>query len=333
MKHSLIKKLKQRGGIVIKPNPIIENWLLLKFAKAANRYHQKVKLIDNDIFIGSLNSNNQYTGMRYGTFKYIDLSLYLKNSPVASKVAQFFSNIIKDNKKYIKTQNGQVNLDNIIEVDKKMQLTQKNHFKNENKDNTSFDEDFLEETPPKKSEISNSIIETLENAKDCITIVQSYYLNIQKIEEILLRALKRGVRVEIITAKKRDQLSYKYFLNEILFEKLLQNGATVYEFLDKSFHMKAYYIDNKMLNLGSFNNDITSFYCNNEANYLIRKNSQNDKIFMEFNKMIENIKKNCQKVNYIPRNQFPFWRRFTFTFFSIGFMMIGKFLTTRKNKL
>lgn len=329
MKHSLIKKLKQRGGIVIKPNPIIENWLLLKFAKAANRYHQKVKLIDNDIFIGSLNSNNQYAGMRYGTFKYIDLSLYLKNSPVACKVAQFFTNIIKDNKKYIKTHNSQVNLENISKVDKKMQMEQKKHIKNENR----LNEEFIEETPPKKSEISDSIIETLENAKDCITIVQSYYLNIQKIEEILIRALKRGVRVEIITAKKRDQLSYKYFLNEILFEKLLQNGATIYEFLDKSFHMKAYYIDNKLLNLGSFNNDITSFYCNNEANYLIRKNSQNGKIFMDFNKMLENIKKNCHKVDYIPKNQFPYWRRFAFGFFSLGFMMIGKFLTTKKNTL
>ena len=323
MKHSLIKKLKQRGGIVIKPNPIIENWLLLKFAKAANRYHQKVKLIDNDLFIGSLNSNNQYTGVRYGTFKYIDLSLYLKNSPMAKKVAEFFHNIIKDNKKYIKSKNSQKSIENIKKVD---QLLERNNSK-------AIDEEFLQETPPKKSEISDSVVKILENAKESITIVQSYYLNIQKIEEILLRAMKRGVKVEIITAKKRDQLSYRYFLNEILFEKLLQNGATVYEFLDKSFHMKAYAVDNKIINLGSFNNDITSFYCNNEANYLIRRNNKNIRTFNEFNKMVEDIKKNCNQVHYIERKKFPLWRKLVFAFFTGGFYIIGKVLTTRTKPL
>ena len=184
MKHSLVKKLQQNGGIVIKPNSILENWFLLRFAKAANRYHQKVKLIDNDIFIGSLNSNNDYTGIKYGEYKYIDLSLYMKNSPCVDKVASFFVNIVKAN-------------------------SPKTHMVESQSASTDRYERFLEETPPYKSEISDAIVDMLENAKESITIVQSYYMNIPKIEEILIRALKRGVKVEIITAQKRDQLSYR----------------------------------------------------------------------------------------------------------------------------
>ena len=51
MKHSLIKKLKNCGGMIIKPNPVVSNLLKFNIPKAINRYHQKVKLIDNDILV------------------------------------------------------------------------------------------------------------------------------------------------------------------------------------------------------------------------------------------------------------------------------------------
>ena len=48
------------------------------------------------------------------------------------------------------------------------------------------------------------------------------------------------------------------------------NGVKVYEEPYKFLHMKGYAIDDNYLNIGSFNHDVTSFYCNNEANMLIR---------------------------------------------------------------
>ena len=307
MKHSLIKKLQQNGGIIIKPNSILENWFLLRFAKAANRYHQKVKLIDNDIFIGSLNSNNDYTGIKYGEYKYIDLNLYMKNSPCVNKVASFFINIVNTNNP------SKANI-----VESQCDSTNTNKY-----------ESFLEETPPYKSEISDAIVDMLENAKESITIVQSYYMNIPKIEEILIRAIKRGVKVEIITAQKRDQLSYRYFLNEILFEKLLKEGASVYEFLDKSFHMKAYYVDNKILNMGSFNNDITSFYCNNEANYLIKRNKQNSNLFKQISSEITKLKSNSRLIVYDPRYRAPILNRYIFSFLTFGLWLMGNKLNNK----
>ena len=83
--------------MIIKPNPVVSNLLKFNIPKAINRYHQKVKLIDNDIFIGSINCNNDYGGIKYGNFDYIDLSLFLKNSPCINKVVNFFRNIIINN--------------------------------------------------------------------------------------------------------------------------------------------------------------------------------------------------------------------------------------------
>jgi len=50
---------------------------------------------------------------------------------------------------------------------------------------------------------------------------------------------------------------------------MMLNGVKVYEEPYKFLHMKAYQVDDEKLNIGSFNQDITSFYCNNEANLYI----------------------------------------------------------------
>ena len=315
MKHSLIKKLKNCGGMIIKPNPVVSNLLKFNIPKAINRYHQKVKLIDNDIFIGSINCNNDYGGIKYGNFDYIDLSLFLKNSPCINKVVNFFRNIIINN------------IPLFISKKKKDQFT--NFIPEEKIIVNNLFEEFLEESPPNKTEISKKLEEILNEAKEKITIIQSYYLNIRKIEDILIKALKRGVKVEIITAKKRSQISYRYFLNEILFEELLKNGATIYEFLDKNFHMKSYCIDNKYLTLGSFNNDITSFKCNNEANYLIKRNNLNSRVFKKHDKLISKLKINCSKVLYKERKNFSKLHLFTFNFFNFGLYLMGTFFASK----
>ena len=83
------------------------------------------------------------------------------------------------------------------------------------------------------------------------------------IESRLVAAIERGVKVEIITARRRDQMCYKYFLNSDLFKYLMSKGAEVLEEDYKFLHMKAYFVDGKRLSIGSMNNDQWSFFCNN----------------------------------------------------------------------
>ena len=81
----------------------------------------------------------------------------------------------------------------------------------------------------------------------------------------------RNVKVEIITARNRDQPIYSSFLNSDLFYELISWGAMVYEEPYKFLHMKAVDIDNgKFVTIGSLNQDHCSFYQNNEANILIK---------------------------------------------------------------
>ena len=314
MKKNLISKLKEKGGIILKPNDFKNNLKTFNFFKIFNRFHNKIKLIDNDLFIGSLNCNDDYANY-YGKNKFVDLNFYVKNTICKNKIVNFFKNVILNN---FKRKNVFFNFNN----------KNNENFNNEN------NEKFLIESF-KNNEISNEIIKSFSNAKKKITIIQSYYMNFKNIEKILLNLLKNGVEIEIITAKIRDPFLLKFYKNEILFENLIKNGAKVYEFLDKSFHCKVYNIDNKIINLGSFNHDIISLWFNNESNYLVKKNENNKFLFDKFdeikNKMIKNSKRVLLQNN---NNNFNYKFIFKFGYITINYFLfsIGKLLGN-SNKL
>jgi phosphatidylserine/phosphatidylglycerophosphate/cardiolipin synthase-like enzyme len=72
---------------------------------------------------------------------------------------------------------------------------------------------------------------------------------------VLVDALeRRGVRVEVISARMRDQVAYKNLLNSDLFANLRSKGAIIYEEPFKYLHMKAIEIDDgEIMTIGSFN--------------------------------------------------------------------------------
>lgn len=68
-------------------------------------------------------------------------------------------------------------------------------------------------------------------------------------------------------------------MNADLFSGLMECGVKVYEEPYKYLHMKAYQVDGEYLNIGSFNQDMTSFYCNNESNMCIEGNKSCQNFF------------------------------------------------------
>lgn len=69
--------------------------------------------------------------------------------------------------------------------------------------------------------------------------------------------------MELITSAKRDQPVYKYIKNGLLMRRLIRKGVTVYESHEKVLHAKAYVFDDRILTIGSFNNDRWSWRISN----------------------------------------------------------------------
>lgn len=314
LNYSLLKEFKKKGGVVIKPNKlnlIFKHFQHGQLKRFFHRYHQKVTLIDENLFLGSINIAEEYSGVKYGSHKFIDINLFIKKTVCYKKVLFFFREIIEFEIHQVKHKDKKKRLYEIFErngITKNMEFPA---FL----DDQSF-EYFLEELPPRKSEIQDNLYDLLESAEESITIVQAYYTNMERIEELLVRAAKRGVKVTIITAEKRDQVAYKFQYNSDMFRYLIENGVEVTEYLDKYLHMKAYYIDRKYLTVGSLNNDLTSFVLNGEANYLIKKNSQNEKVFEDFENVVSDLKSNCRIVpSYQKRDFFRYMLSHWWNFF------------------
>lgn len=312
----LLKEFRLKGGVLITPNRLekYERYIIEgRLYRFFNRSHQKVTLIDENLFIGSINIADEYSGLKYGSNKFVDINLYIKKTACFKKILYFFREICDEEVSQFRTIRSKKNTYDVFD---KYNITEKMDFSNHfSEDNL---EQFLEEKIPNKSEIQDDLYERLDKAKESITIIQAYYTNLERIEYILKNAVKRGVKVTIITAEKRDQIAYKFQYNSDLFNELIVNGVEAYEYLDKYLHMKAYYIDRKYLNTGSLNNDLTSFSLNNEANYLLTKTPSNEKIFEEFEENVELLKENCRIIPpYKPRilSRFfksMFWNCFIF---------------------
>ena len=302
LNYSLLKEFKKKGGVVIKPNKlnlIFKHFQHGQLKRFFHRYHQKVTLIDQNLFLGSINIAEEYSGVKYGSHKFIDINLYIKKTVCFRKVLYFFREILDFEIHQIKSPKKK---NKLYQVFDKNEIKEKMEFPAFLNDQ-SF-EYFLEELPPKKSEIQDNLYDLLETAEESIIIIQAYYTNMERIEELLIRATKRGVKVTIITAEKRDQVAYKYQYNSDVFRYLIQNGVEVSEYLDKYLHMKAYYIDKKYLTVGSLNNDTTSFILNGEANYLVKRNDHNERVFKDFENVVVDLKKNCRIVPAYQKRDF-----------------------------
>lgn len=112
----------------------------------------------------------------------------------------------------------------------------------------------MEEARPDKNEITAKMGEMVKKARYRIRIVQPYVQNVASIEDCLKDALKRGVKVEVVTARYRDQPCYMGLLNSDIFGELIDLGAVVKEEPFTFLHMKVCEIDEgQEITIGSMN--------------------------------------------------------------------------------
>ena len=141
-----IKKLKQEGGIVIRNNPFekaYEHVINGRYQKFFNRNHQKVMLVDQHVFCGSLNIADPYSGARYGDSSFRDLNIILRNQD-ARDVRTFFLDLLIQNDKL---DPGKLDMDKIIQTFAELDLK----YNAINFENQGYKFEFLEERPPQKT--------------------------------------------------------------------------------------------------------------------------------------------------------------------------------------
>jgi cardiolipin synthase A/B len=99
-----------------------------------------------------------------------------------------------------------------------------------------------------------------------IDIASAYFVPDEVALESLRSAVRRGVRVRVITPGRHTDQETVRHASRGLWGPLLEAGVEMYEYQPTMFHCKTLIVDGLMTSVGSTNFDPRSFHLNDEAN-------------------------------------------------------------------
>jgi cardiolipin synthase len=111
-------------------------------------------------------------------------------------------------------------------------------------------------------------IQAIDDAQDSIRIINPYLTLIPSISKALKRAIKRGVKMEIMVSAKSDiPLTPDVVYRNA--HKLMKRGATIWLYKPGFHHSKIMMVDGLYCTVGSTNLDARSLKCDFEENAVI----------------------------------------------------------------
>lgn len=105
----------------------------------------------------------------------------------------------------------------------------------------------------------------LTAAKESILLESSYFVPDRISREALVAAVRRGVKVQIITPGPHVDAETVRRASRALWGDLLEAGVEIYEYQPTMFHCKLLIVDQRLVSVGSTNFDPRSFKLNDEA--------------------------------------------------------------------
>jgi cardiolipin synthase A/B len=108
----------------------------------------------------------------------------------------------------------------------------------------------------------------IDSSRSSILITNPYFVPDGALTDALVRAVKRGVDVSILTAGDADTILDRLVrqASQAHFGRVLEAGARVYEYGSALLHAKTIVVDGQWVTIGSANLDNRSFALNNELN-------------------------------------------------------------------
>lgn len=109
-------------------------------------------------------------------------------------------------------------------------------------------------------------LQAIAGARSSIDLDAAYFVPGELVQEALLKALKRGVKIRIIVPGPHDPDQFVTDASQTEWEEMLSAGAHIYRFQPSMFHCKMMIVDRYLTMVGSANFDNRSLKINNEAN-------------------------------------------------------------------
>ena len=117
----------------------------------------------------------------------------------------------------------------------------------------------------RKDEISKTYAQMIDHAQSYVLIFCSYFLPDINLRKKMSQAVKRGVKIRVITAGRSDVILSKP-AERWLYDWLLRNGIELYEYQTNILHSKLAVCDDEWMTIGSYNINSISAYASIELN-------------------------------------------------------------------
>lgn len=213
------------------------------------RNHRKVAIIDGETaFLGGLNIGDEYAGYGENTKRWRDVGLRL-DGPAVGELRKIF-------RLTWETEGG-----NPADLPPEPESTP---------EAVGGDDVMIVNGTPhhNRSLIRSAFRMAMAGASDEIRIITPYFVPGPRVVRSLLRASRRGVKIQIILPSVSDVPIVKLASRAYL-TPLLKAGIEIYERQGTILHAKVMLIDDCWVTLGSANFDYRSFHRNYEVNVIV----------------------------------------------------------------
>ncbi len=269
------------------------------------RMHQKVVIADsNRALVGGINISNKYNDMPNKS-AWLDFAVYLEGDIAIELCDNFW-----------KTWKGNLN-DEVKNICSPLETQQP--FDLEKKCDVRM---RVNDWVASKNQISRTYFEMLRKSKKEITILCSYFIPGKLMRNEMLKAVKRGVNIKIITAGNSDVQLAKN-AERWLYDWMLRNKIELYEYQKNILHGKIAVSDEEWITIGSYNINNISAYASLELNVDIK----NHAFATKTKDVLENIiQKECVKITSQHHMKtknilIQFWRWISYQFIRIIFIL------------
>jgi cardiolipin synthase len=110
---------------------------------------------------------------------------------------------------------------------------------------------------------------TISGAQKRLYIANSYFVPDEDFRTLLVRAVKRGVDVRVLTVSAKTDVKTTWYAGRHWYEELLRGGVKLYEYQPTMLHSKTIVADGIWSSVGSMNFDNRSMAFNNESNLVV----------------------------------------------------------------
>ena len=134
---------------------------------------------------------------------------------------------------------------------------------------------------------------SIAGSRKTLYITNSYFVPNDDFCNLLVKAVKRGVDVRVLTVSANTDVKITWYAGRALYERLLLGGVRIYEYQPVMMHAKTIVVDGLFSAVGSMNFDNRSLAFNNEAQVIALDHAvgqRMDSIFTDDLKYSEEIK-------------------------------------------